>query len=163
MITAIFKKLLAVLRVLKNAVIYLTFETVLLVILGILAGILIQLGFSTIIAISISIILFVVILLFTAIAYIKRRKTKTNSYLRVQGEVKLADNIAQIVARKSPKEWEEYQDWLHDILLHRSHLIARNYPMWKVSIITYWQLTVFSLTVSLIKLKKIARAVWKIR
>ncbi|MDJ0531901.1 MAG: hypothetical protein QNJ70_05280 [Xenococcaceae cyanobacterium MO_207.B15] len=131
------------------------------------ARIFIWLGFSTSVAIALSLILLLLILLVSAIAYTKHRnitnKVRRNSYLRVRGEVKLADNIAQILATKSPREWEEYQDWLHDILLIRRQLLERHCPRWKVIILTYWRLFAFCVIISLIKLKRFASGARKIR
>ncbi|MGK7952142.1 MAG: hypothetical protein AB4368_26000 [Xenococcaceae cyanobacterium] len=85
-----------------------------------------------------------------------RREALGTAPNRLKGEEKLADWIAQTLTRKAPQEWEEYQDWLHDILLARLHLLDRGYPLWKVRMITYGRLTVFCLTVILIKLRRLA-------
>lgn len=85
-----------------------------------------------------------------------RRRTGTTAPTKLKGEEKLASRIAQTLAQKAPQEWEEYQDWLHDILLARIQLLDRGFPVWKVKIITYGRLTGFCLTVSLIKLRRLA-------
>lgn len=41
------------------------------------------------------------------------------SQIKIRGEENLANWIAQNLAQKAPREWDEYQDWLHDILLDR--------------------------------------------
>ncbi|HHP7229935.1 MAG TPA: hypothetical protein ACFCUY_03630 [Xenococcaceae cyanobacterium] len=149
------------LRLVKNASIYLTLELgIYLIFIG-LISVFIWLGFTTTLAIVFSLILLLVSLLISTITQIKQRifqeKARKKSYFQVRGEVKLADNIAQILATKSPKEWEEYQDWLYDILLTRRQLLERNCPKWKVSVLTYWRLLTFCLTISLLKLKRLTR------
>jgi hypothetical protein len=54
----------------------------------------------------------------------------------------------------SPRLWEEYQDWLHDILLDRDRLLAQGLSPWKVTIVTRWRLLGWSCTVMMISAKR---------
>jgi hypothetical protein len=54
----------------------------------------------------------------------------------------------------SPQLWEEYQDWLHDILLDRDRLLAEGLSPWKVTIVTRWRLLGWSSTVMMISVKR---------
>ena len=67
-----------------------------------------------------------------------------------------ANWIARTLSHQASQEWEEYQDWLHDILLDYRQLLNRNIPRWQVTLVTYWRLTRLCITVSAIKLKKLA-------
>ena len=78
------------------------------------------------------------------------------SQIKIRGEENLANWIAQNLAQKAPREWDEYQDWLHDILLDRFQMLDQGYPVWKVRMITYWRLVGFCLIVSLTKLRRLA-------
>ena len=119
-----------------------------------------SLGVSNSLALGLSVIILICILAVSFIASrqskLSSKRTLTTARTQVRGEEKLADWIAQTLAQKAPQEWEEYQDWLHDILLARLQLLDRGYPVWKVRMITYWRLTRFCITVSLIKLKRLA-------
>ena len=59
----------------------------------------------------------------------------------MSGDVEFAGKIGQFVSR-FPQEWEEYQDWLGDIIAARSILKAR-YPQWQVTLIFRWRLFYF--------------------
>jgi hypothetical protein len=77
-------------------------------------------------------------------------------YLPFKSEVSFANWIARTLSHQASQEWEEYQDWLHDILLDYRQLLNRNIPRWQVTLVTYWRLTRLCITVSAIKLKKLA-------
>ena len=114
------------------------------------------LGVSNRLALGLSLVI-VILICILAIRFFYSRKSKlARSRSKVRGEEKLADWIAQTLAQKAPQEWEEYQDWLHDILLARLQLLDRGFPVWKVRIITYGRLTGFCVTISLIKLRRLA-------
>jgi len=78
------------------------------------------------------------------------------SYLTVKGEVRLAKWIARTLVTKASQEWEDYQDWLHDIILDYHQLLNSGAPRWQVNIVTYWRLIRLCLTVVAIKLKRLA-------
>ena len=121
-----------------------------------------SLGVSNSLALGLSIVIVILICILAVRFFsshkfkLARRKNLTTARTKVRGEEKLANWIAQTLARKAPQEWEEYQDWLHDILLARFQMLARGFPVWKVKMITYWRLTGFCVTVSLIKLRRLA-------
>ncbi|MDJ0688988.1 MAG: hypothetical protein QNJ41_10795 [Xenococcaceae cyanobacterium MO_188.B32] len=121
-----------------------------------------SLGLSNSLALGLSIVIVISICILSIRFFsphksrLARRKTLKTNQVRVRQEEKIANWIAQTLAQKSPKEWEEYQDWLHDILLDRFQMIDRGFPVWKVKMITYWRLTGFCVTVSLIKLRRLA-------
>ncbi|MGK7936983.1 MAG: hypothetical protein AB4206_14495 [Xenococcaceae cyanobacterium] len=121
-----------------------------------------SLGASNSLAFGLSIVTLILIGILVAIGFfclfqskLSRRRTLTNVRTKVRGEEKLANWMAQTLAQKAPQEWEEYQDWLHDILLDRFQLLDRGFPVWKVRIITYWRLTGFCLIVGLTKLRRL--------
>lgn len=111
-------------------------------------------GISNSLALGFSIVIVILICIFS-IRFFFFSKSKLVKK-KVRGEEKLANWIAQNFAQKAPKEWNEYQDWVHDILLDRFQMLDRGYPVWKVRIITYWRLIRFCLIVSLIKLRRLA-------
>ncbi|WP_026731423.1 hypothetical protein [Fischerella sp. PCC 9605] len=76
---------------------------------------------------------------------------------------KLASDITQYLLNKAPQEWEEYQDWLHDILLDRERMLTDEIPQWRIKAITHWRLIAFCVTIISIKLKKMAISSLKIR
>ncbi|MEW6498929.1 MAG: hypothetical protein AB1589_41530, partial [Cyanobacteriota bacterium] len=123
---------------------------------------LISLGVSSNVALTVSIVLVVLSLVVSFLAYRQHRiitnRPAKNFYSRVQGDVKFADWIARFLATKAPQEWEEYQDWLHDILLARRQLLDRDAPHWKATLVTYWRLAGLCVTVTSIKLKRMAIA-----
>ncbi|NET54594.1 MAG: hypothetical protein F6K09_40210, partial [Merismopedia sp. SIO2A8] len=49
-------------------------------------------------------------------------------WLRKEKDVELAGKIGRL-ASHFPEEWQEYQDWLRDIISSRSVLLKR-YPVW---------------------------------
>ena len=71
-------------------------------------------------------------------------------------EIKLAKYISRTLTNKTSTEWNEYQDWLHDILLARRQLLDANCPQWKVKIITYRRLGVFCIVVGIGKVRQVA-------
>ncbi|MBK4729826.1 hypothetical protein JJD41_08105 [Oxynema sp. CENA135] len=72
----------------------------------------------------------------------------------LQGDVKFADWIAQTLARKAPREWEEYQDWLHDILFARRQMLDEGDRPWQVTALTYGRLIALCVTVARLKLRR---------
>lgn len=110
-------------------------------------------GLSLVIVISIAIL--AIRFFFFRKSKLARSRTLITTSTKVRGEEKLANWMAQTLAQKAPQEWEEYQDWLHDILLARLQLLDRGFPVWKVRIITYWRLTGFCLIVGLTKLRRL--------
>ncbi|MBE9129280.1 MULTISPECIES: hypothetical protein [unclassified Coleofasciculus] len=80
------------------------------------------------------------------------------SYPLLKGEVRFANWIARILSNKTPQVWEDYQDWLHDILLNYRQLLESGAPRWQVTIVTYWRLTRFCITVGTLKLKRLVIA-----
>ncbi|MEO1006252.1 MAG: hypothetical protein AAFW67_10465 [Cyanobacteria bacterium J06638_38] len=81
---------------------------------------------------------------------------KFNTRDKLKGELKIARLITQAIAQKTSREWDEYQDWLHDIMLYRQQLLNANQPQWQVSLITYWQLGKFAIVVVICKIKQVA-------
>lgn len=121
------------------------------------------LGASNSLAFGLSIVTLILIGILVAIGFfslfqskLSKRRTLRTAFNKVRGEEKLADWISQTLAQKAPQEWEEYQDWLHDIFLARIQLLDRGFPVWKVRMITYWRLIGFCLTVTFIKLRRLA-------
>ena len=86
-----------------------------------------------------------------------------DSFSRPKGEIKLAQRIGQTLTNKTSTEWNEYQDWLHDILLARRQLLNARCPRWKVKLITYRRLGVFCIVVGVSKVKQVATEVWRSR
>ncbi|NET91463.1 MAG: hypothetical protein F6K45_25845 [Kamptonema sp. SIO1D9] len=129
-------------------------------VIGGIAIALISFGIATDVALWLSLALLVLILLVSYLVYQQHRRItsqpKKYSYFRVRGEVKLADWIARIVSTKAPREWTEYQDWLHDLLLNRRQLLEKGESRLRVTALTYWRLMGFCITVSAIKLKRLA-------
>ena len=80
-----------------------------------------------------------------------------------KSQVKLAVWLAETFADRESPEWEEYQDWLHDILLARRQLLQEQCPKGKVFVITYWRLSGFLVIISLTKMKNAAISVMKLR
>lgn len=72
------------------------------------------------------------------------------------GEAKSAYWVAQNLSDSKPQQWEEYQDWLHDILLARRQLLDAKCPLWKVKLITYKRLSAFCVVVGVSKVKQVA-------
>ncbi|NET03453.1 MAG: cytochrome bc complex cytochrome b subunit [Symploca sp. SIO2B6] len=62
-------------------------------------------------------------------------------WLRKEKDVELAGKIGRL-ASHFPEEWQEYQDWLRDIISSRSVLLKR-YPVWQAILIFRWRLFYF--------------------
>ena len=103
------------------------------------------------------------LLILAAFIYYNLYKSRKSSKTKLKGEAKLAYWIAQTFSHKASQEWVEYQDWLHDILLARRQLIDNKCPRWKVSLITYWRLSVLYVVVGLIKIKQVTARIMKLR
>lgn len=150
------------LRLLKNSCIYLTIEFAAYIAIGAVAIALISLGVASHVALTVSLVLVVLSLVGSFLAYRQHRiitnRPAKSFYSRVQGDVKFADWIARLLSTKAPQDWEEYQDWLHDILLARRQLLDRDVPHSKVTLVTYWRLVGLCITVTSIKLKRMAIA-----
>ncbi|NJL51379.1 MAG: hypothetical protein HC930_02680 [Hydrococcus sp. SU_1_0] len=78
---------------------------------------------------------------------------------KTSGEIKLAQWMTQTIANQNSTEWEEYQDWLHDIMLSRQQLLDVKCPRWQVSLITYKRLGVFWVVVGISKVKQVATSI----
>ena len=134
----------------------------------IIGALLVSFGVPQSLALGISIALIITTIVISYTTYrqhrnITRHSRKNRQHKPLKGEVKFADAIAGILSQKSPREWEEYQDWLHDILLARRQSLASGSPQWKVTCITYWRLTTLCITVSAIKLRRFAIMIRKLR
>lgn len=83
-----------------------------------------------------------------------QRNGRSDSFNALEG----LSNPTQWIVRKlqthSPEAWEDYQDWLHDILLDRDRLMSQSISPWKVKLITRWRLLGWSSTVMMISLKQ---------
>ena len=155
-------------QAIAKALIYLTVEFTVYVAIGGGAIALFWLGLPSYVALGLSIGFVILSFTVSFLAYrqhrrITRRSVTTDASPIIKGDVKLADWIAQILATKAPQEWEEYQDWLHDILLDRRQRLDEGDPHWRVTALTYWRLTGLCITVSLIKLRRLAIAARRMR
>ncbi len=108
---------------------YLSLEFAVYIAIGAFAIALISLGMPSKIALYLSLVLAVFSLVASFLAYrqqriITSRTARSRSSIPATSEVKLANWIAQTLSTKAPQEWEDYQDWLHDILLTRSQLLS---------------------------------------
>ncbi|MBE7383569.1 MAG: cytochrome bc complex cytochrome b subunit [Leptolyngbya sp. SIO1E4] len=61
-------------------------------------------------------------------------------------EMELASKVSGIMSH-FPEVWQEYQDWLRDIVSSRTDLLSR-YPAWQVSVIFRWRLLYFAVYVA---------------
>ncbi|MEM8720832.1 MAG: hypothetical protein AAGE84_16305 [Cyanobacteria bacterium P01_G01_bin.39] len=84
-------------------------------------------------------------------------KFSTNSKLK--GELRLSHLITKALTHETSREWDEYQDWLHDIMLSRHQLLDNQCPQWKVSLITYRRLSAFCIVVGISKVKHVAASI----
>ncbi len=157
---------LGVIRAIKKGILWMIAEQLIFVMVLGFAFIFHSLGASDNLALVLSICLLIFVLILILILVIKffpHHKPKRVVSSQLRGEEKLANWISRNLEQKAPQEWEEYQDWLHDILFDRFQLLERGFPAWKVRIITYWRLVRLSITVSLIKLRRLANVVKKLR
>ncbi len=164
----IFNRLRFLLVGISKILLYLVCEGAVYALIIIIGALLVNFGLPQSLAISISIALVIATLIISYTTYrqhriITRRWRKNRQHYSMKGEVRFADVIAKILSQNSPREWEEYQDWLHDILLARRQLLASGIVRWKVTLITYWRLTALCITVGAIKLRRFARIVRKLR
>jgi quinol-cytochrome oxidoreductase complex cytochrome b subunit len=60
--------------------------------------------------------------------------------------IKFASSIGKLLSH-FPEEWQDYQDWLRDIIASRQVLQAR-YPGWLTTLFFYWRLVYFAAYVS---------------
>ncbi len=168
LLKSIFSQLRLVLIGIPKILLYLICEGAIYALILVIGVLLVKFGLPQAFALGLSITLIIasLIISYTTIRQhriITRRSRKNRPHNSVKGEVRFADAIAGILSQNSPREWEEYQDWLHDILLARCQLLDRKIPGWKVTLITYWRLTALCITVSAIKLRRFARIVRKLR
>ncbi|MFP4121455.1 hypothetical protein [Coleofasciculus sp.] len=157
-----------IVQAIAKALIYLAVEFTVYIAIGGGAIALFWLGLPSYVALGLSIGLVILSFTMSFLAYrqhrwITRRSVKTDASPMIKGDVQLADWIAQTLATKAPQEWEEYQDWLHDILLDRRQRLDQGDPYWRVTALTYWRLTGLCITVSLIKLRRLAIAARRMR
>ncbi|NDJ23112.1 hypothetical protein GS682_16005 [Nostoc sp. B(2019)] len=150
-------------KAIVRAFTYLTLEFAVYIAIGGGAIALISLGVPSNIALGVSLVLVIFSLVVNFLAHrqhqiITSRPARASSSVPVGSEVKLANWIGQTLSTKAPQEWEEYQDWLHDILLARHQLLDSSYPVWKIAVMTYWRLIGLCITVSLLKLRRLAIA-----
>ena len=86
-----------------------------------------------------------------------------NSLTKPKGEVKVAQRISRILTDKRSTEWNEYQDWLHDIMQDRQQMLTMKRPQWQVKLITYRRLSVFCVVVGMSKVKHAALSIRRSR
>lgn len=118
----------------------------------------ISLNIALILAIAITLGLF----LFAVCIFYKLAGNKRPTANKYRGEIGLARLISQTVAERNT-QWHEYQDWLHDIMLSRRQLLDNKHPRWKVSLITYWRLSIFCVVVAINKVKQVAFSISRSR
>ncbi|RMH76180.1 MAG: hypothetical protein D6680_09270 [Cyanobacteria bacterium J007] len=143
---------------LARSLLYLFGElTIYLTILAVTA-LLVAWGLSVKIALGIGITLSGLVAIVSFWAYRQHRlaigRSRDRGAPSLHGDVKFADWIAQTLARKAPREWEEYQDWLHDILLARRQMLDEGDRPWQVTALTYGRLIALCVTVARIKLRR---------
>ena len=109
------------------------------------------------IAIALGLLIFAVCVLYK----FNREKKPTKN--KREGEIKLASRISRTFANQTSTEWNEYQDWLHDILLSRQQLLDAKCPLWKVKLITYRRLSMFCIVVTIAKVKQAALRIGRSR
>ena len=121
-------------------------------------------GVAWLMAIPATIILFISIFAFLAIVGSMINKLyELPKSDEQKSNVKFAYWIATILADLSAPEWNEYQDWLHDVLLARRQLLDSKSPKWKVTLITHWRLSTFCLVVIVDRIKQVASGILKLR
>ena len=168
LLQTIFSRLRLLLVGIPKVLFYLICEGAVYTLILILGALLVNFGVPQSFALGTSIALVIATFIISYTTYrqhriITRHSRKNRQHNSLKGEVKFADAIAGTLSHNSPQEWEEYQHWLHDILLARRQLLASGTPRWKVTLITYWRLTALCITVSAIKLRRLVRTVRKLR
>ena len=83
-------------------------------------------------SVVIALVIFAFAIVIIAINILKSRREK---------DIELAGTIGRL-ARHFPEEWQEYQDWLRDIISSQSVLLKR-YPAWQAVLIFRWRLFYF--------------------
>ncbi|NER49557.1 MAG: cytochrome bc complex cytochrome b subunit [Symploca sp. SIO1A3] len=63
-----------------------------------------------------------------------------------QKDVELAGKIARLISH-FPEEWQEYQDWLRDIISSQS-VLEKHHPTWQTTLIFRWRLFYFVIYVA---------------
>jgi hypothetical protein len=111
------------------------------------------------VALSLAIIIILILFIFALNTFNNKKQKLTRP--KTKGEIKLAQWITQTIVNQNSTEWEEYQDWLHDILLSRQQLLDARYPRWQVSLITYKRLGEFWIIVGITKVKQVATSIWR--
>jgi quinol-cytochrome oxidoreductase complex cytochrome b subunit len=61
-------------------------------------------------------------------------------------DIKFASSVSKLLSH-FPEEWQDYQDWLRDIIASRQMLQA-NHPNWRATLLFYWRLVYFVAYVS---------------
>lgn len=168
LLQTILNKLRLLLIGIPKVLLYLICEGGVYALIIIIGALLVNFGVPQSFALGISIALMIATIVISYTTYrqhrnITCRSRKNRQHNPLKGEVKFADAIAGILSQNSPREWEEYQDWLHDILLARRQSLASGSPEWKVTLITYWRLIALCITVSAIKLRRLVMTVRKLR
>lgn len=59
--------------------------------------------------------------------------------MRWWGDVQFAEWLGRSLSQ-NVQDWQEYQDWLHDILADRQRLLQRGQPLFWVMFVTSWRL-----------------------
>lgn len=129
---------------------------------GLLLYFFVTLGIPQNVALFLAIIIVLILLsLFILALNTLNNKKQKLTRSKTKGEIKLAQWITQTIANQNSTEWEEYQDWLHDILLSRQQLLDARYPRWQVSLITYKRLGEFWVVIGITKVKQVATSIWR--
>lgn len=120
-------------------------------------------GISQNIALWLAVAVVLGLLLVAIYIFSKLERNKRPNENKFRGEIGLAWWISQTFAEKKSTEWNEYQDWLHDILLSRRQLLDAKYPQWKVQLITYWRLWMFCIMMGIGRVKQMTVRIWRSR
>jgi uncharacterized membrane protein len=151
--------------VVKAFIDYLFFEIIFNGILFAMGGLLwyffVKFGISQNIVFIAIIIVLILFVLFTFALHTFSNKKQKSTRGKTSGEIKLAQWITQAIVNQNSTEWEEYQDWIHDIMLSRQQLLNAKCPRWQVSLITYRRLGVFWVVVGISKVKQVATSIWR--
>ena len=131
--------------------------------LGGLASLLVMFGIpqnmASLLAIAINLGLFIIAVYISCKYYEEKKLTRNKR----KDETRAAYSIAKTFANSSPSEWQEYQDWLHDIMLSRQQLLDANCPRWQIKLITYKRLSAFCIVVGISRIKQATTEVWRSR